>query len=89
MKLYVLTIDDVYEYEGWSHKPRVFTDKDKALDALYQEYVDGKKELEEQGNDDWLEDDYKKGGSCFSMYPDGSWGTSHYDGRVDEVEVEE
>lgn len=24
-----------------------------------------------------------------NIYPDGEWGTSHYDGRVDEVDVEE
>lgn len=89
MKVFVLTIDEVYEYEGFSHKPMVFTNKDKALDALYELYEDTKKELAENGDDDWMEDDYKKGDSCFSLYPDGYWGTSHYDARVDEVEVEE
>ena len=89
MKVYVLTIDDVYDYEGFSHKPRVFTDKEKALNALYKEYLDAKEDLAKNGNDDWEEDPYKSGDECFSMYPDGYWGTSHYDGRVDEVEVEE
>lgn len=89
MKVFVLTIDDVYDYEGFSHRPKVFTDKEKALDALYEEYKDVKKMLAENGNDDWMEDPYKKGDSHFSLYPDGYWGTSHYDARVDEVEVEE
>ena len=89
MKVFVLTIDEIYEYEGFSHKPRVFTNNDKALDALYELYEDTKEELSKNGNDDWVEDDFKKGDSCFSLYPDGYWGTSHYDARVDEVEVEE
>ena len=89
MKVFVLTIDEVYEYAGFSHKPRVFTDKDNALDALYELYKDTKEELSKNGDDDWVEDDFKKGDSCFSLYPDGYWGTSHYDARVDEVEVEE
>lgn len=84
MKVFVLTISDVYDYEGFPHNPRVFTDKKKALDALHNAYLDAKKE-----NGHWEEDDYTKGDTCFSMYPDGYWGTSHYDGRVDEVEVEE
>ena len=84
MKVYVLTIDEVYDYEGFHHPPRIFTDKQKALDALHDTYIDVKKEF-----DDWEEDDYTEGDTCFSMYPDGEWGTSHYDARVDEVEVEE
>lgn len=88
MKVYVLTIDDVYDFEGFKHAPRVFTDKRKALNALYEEYKESKKMLKDNGNDDWIEDDYKEGDSCFSMYPDGYWGTSHYDGKVDEVEIE-
>ena len=89
MKVFVLTIDEVYDYEGFSHTPMVFTNKDKALDALHELYEDTKIELAENGDDDWMEDDYKKGDECFSLYPDGYWGTSHYDARVDEVEVEE
>lgn len=89
MKVYVLTISDVYDYEGFPHAPKVFTDKKKALDALYLEHKEAKQELKDNGNDDWVEDPYRKGKTCFSMYPDGEWGTSHYDGRVDEVEVEE
>ena len=88
-RVWVLTISDVYDFQGYPHAPRVFTDKDKAINALYKEYEDAKKMLKKNGNDDWMEDEFHKGDMCFSMWPDGEWGTSHYDGRVDEVEVEE
>jgi hypothetical protein len=88
MKVYVLSISDVYDYEGFPHTPKVFTDKKKALNALHKEYKEAKQMLKYNGNH-WEEDPYRKGKTRFSMYPEGSWGTSHYDGRVDEVEVEE
>lgn len=89
MKVYVLIVDDVYEYERFKHNSRVFTDANKALAALDKEYEDANKMLKDYGNDDWVGDDYKKGSGSFSMYPDGYWGTSHYDAWIDEVEVEE
>ena len=41
------------------------------------------------GESDWSSDEYKRGDSSFSLYPDGEWGTSHFDGCVNEVEVEQ
>lgn len=84
MTLFILTIDEVFDFEGFKHKPRAFTDEKKALDALDEAYQCAKKE-----NPDWSSDEYKKGDSCFSLYPDAEWGTSHFDGCVNEVEVEQ
>jgi hypothetical protein len=88
MKVYVLIVDDVYEYERFKHDARVFADAETALAALDKEYKDVSEMLKDNGND-WVSDVYKKGFASFSMYPDGYWGTSHYDAWIDEVEVEE
>lgn len=89
MKVYVITISDVYDYEGFPHAPRVFTDKKKGMAALHELHDSAKAELVEQGNDDWVEDDFDEFSTSFSMYPEGSWGTSHYDAVLNEVDVEE
>ena len=89
MKIYILTIDELYECEGYSHKPRAFTDKNKALNELHEEYLSKKEAIAKQEGKNWDEDEFKKGDTKFSLYPAGNWGTSHYDGKVEEVEVEE
>lgn len=89
MKVYVITISDVYDYEGFHHAPIVCTTKEKAMKELRDLRDISKKELAAYGNDDWVEDDFNEESECFSMYPDGEWGTSHYDAVIDEVEVEE
>jgi len=85
MKVYVITISNVYDFEGFPHNPRVFTDKKKAMAAFHELHDSAKAELAE----DWVEDDFDEFSTSFSMYPDGEWGTSHYDAVLNEVDVEE
>lgn len=89
MKVFVITISDVYDYEGFHHSPIVCKTKEMAMRKLRELHDSAKSELVEYGNDDWCEDDFTEESECFSMYPDGSWGTSHYDAVIDEVEVED
>ena len=89
MKVYVITISDVYDYEGFHTTPIVCTTKERAMQKLRDLRDSAKAELISYGNDDWVEDDFNEESERFSMYPDGSWGTSHYDAVIDEVEVEE
>lgn len=88
-KVFVITISDVYDYEGYPHAPIVCRTKESAMKQLRDLHNEIKKGLKKSGNDDWIEDEFTEKSECFSMYPDGYWGTSHYDARIDEVEVED
>lgn len=91
MKVFVITISDVYDYEGFHHLPIVCATKEMAMKRLRELREDAKSMLIDNGNDDWeFEDDvFNEKSKSFSMYPDGYWGTSHYDAVIDEVEVKE
>lgn len=91
MKLFIITISDVYDYEGFHHAPIVCKTKEEAMKKLRELRETAKAELTDNGNDDWEWEDevFNEKSECFSMYPDGYWGTSHYDAVIDEVEVED
>lgn len=88
-KVFVITISDVYDYEGYPHAPIICRSKESAMKQLRELRDEVKSQLEENGDGDWLEDEFNENSTCFSMYPDGYWGTSHYDARIDEVKVED
>jgi len=79
MKLYIITIDEVYDFEGFAHKPIVSLTKKEAQAELARIKREAKKEFDF----DTL-DSSPRG---FSMYNDGTWGTSHYDANINVVEV--
>lgn len=90
MKLYIITISDVYDYEGFHHAPIVCKTKEDAMRKLRDLRESTKAELIDLGNDwEWEDDAFNEKSDRFSMYPEGSWGTSHYDAVIDEVEVED
>ena len=91
MKVFVITISDVNDNEDFHHAPIVCTTKEQAMKRLREIRDDAKFMLIDNGIDDWeTEDDFfDEESESFSMYPDGEWGTSHYDAVIDEVEVEE
>lgn len=91
MKVFVITISDVNDYEGFHHAPIVCTTKEQAMKRLREIREDAKFMLLDNGIDDWETEDwlFNEKSESFSMYPDGEWGTSHYDAVIDEVEVEE
>jgi hypothetical protein len=91
MKVYVITISDVYDYEGFRHTPIVCKTKEQAMKELRALRAEAKFMLLDNGNDDWEmgDDVFNDKSESFSMYPEGYWGTSHYDAVIDEVEVEE
>ena len=89
MKVYAITISDVYDFEGFPHKPIVCKTKRDAMVELRELRERVLIDLKENGNDDWIEDEFNENSECFSFYPDGEWGTSHYDAFISEVEVKE
>lgn len=81
MKLYIITVSDVFDYEGFHHEPIVKLTKKEAREELARL----KRSAKETYKDEF--DKSESSQSSFSLYPDGYWGTSHYDARIDEVEV--
>lgn len=85
MKIYVITIHEVFDFEDFKHEPKAFSTMEKAkekLKAIKEQVV---AENKEYGND-W---EMEEGETWFSTFPDGYWGTSHYDASIHELEVED
>ena len=82
MKLYIITIDDVNDFQGFHVTPIVKLTRKEARKELAslkrsaKETYKGEYDKEDPADPD-----------KFSIYPDGYWGTSHYDAHIDEVEV--
>ena len=83
MKVYVLTINEVYDYEEFNHNPRVFMKREDAIAELN----DIKEEAKEEFAEDF--DQFDDGENGFEMYADGRYSEGHYSVYVHEVEVEE
>lgn len=79
MKLYIITIDEVFDFEGFDHKPLVFLTKKKAKDEFDRLVREARKEYPDFTVD--------KGKRSVSIYEDQSWGKSHFDVVINEVDV--
>ena len=84
-RLYILTIDDVYDFSTCEHAPRAFADKEKALKALRSVSDAFVANNSFDDDDDWVIED---NGDSFEAYIDGYWSENHYIARIHEVEVE-
>lgn len=81
-KLYIITINNVFEFTGYHHEPIVHTDIKEARKMLNSLKASAK----ETYKDEFDSCDNEK--DSFSMYPQGYWGTSHYDARINTVEIQ-
>lgn len=85
MKIWVITIDEVYDYENFKHTPIAFSKEAEArkeLDTFRKGIkTDYKSELEE---DHWL---YEDGEDYCEVYEDGCYAQNHYSVRLNEVEL--
>ena len=72
MEVYVITIDEVYDYETYNHTPRVFKNRKDAQEEFDAIVAEAKKDAAQDG---WVE---SQGASYYEAYPDGWYGTSHY-----------
>ena len=82
MKLYIITIDEVFDFASYHHMPIVCLSREDAAKKIEELYIEAKTEnSEDYDGEEHIE------GKSFSLYPDGYWGTSHYDAHVDEVEL--
>lgn len=83
MKIYIITISDVYNCEEYGHDPIVRLNKKEAI-KKFNELVRSAKDCY-GGTYDKTE--YTKN-SSFSFYEDGRHSTNHYDVQLHEIEVE-
>ena len=81
MKVFVITIDDVYDCATNSHAPEVYADGEKAKSRL--------KDLYDIVKDDMDGDEYihEVSESEISIYEDGRYSENHYTAHISEVEV--
>lgn len=82
MKLFIITVSDIYDYNEGHHKPVVKLTKKEAR----KEIARLKRSAKETYRDEYNKCDSDR--DSFSLYPDGYWGSSHFDACIEEVEVE-
>lgn len=83
MKLYVITISEVNDYEEDIHAPEVKISLEEAKARLEEIYRQAKEELDEDRFDK-----EEKGEKSFSLYSGYGWSQYHYDACIDEVEAD-
>ena len=81
MKLYIITIEDIYDYDSEHHDPIVRTNLREARKVLTQLYRSGKEIYQDSY------DTFEKSRNCFSMYTMGTYGESHYSGVINVIDV--
>ena len=86
MKLYIIVIDEVYDYQQYRHAPVIRLTKDEASKELVRLRNEVLRNYE---NDlgEGMRDSYTKGES-FEVYLDGEYSVTHYNATIHEVEVD-
>lgn len=81
MKLFIIVIDDVYEFTPFNSAPIVETTIEKARERLAGLYASARETYEDQYDSAEFNKD------SFSLYPGHDHGANHYDARIHVVEV--
>ena len=84
MKIWVITIDEVYDYENFPHDPIAFSNEKDAKEQLDTFRQGLKKDYESELESNWL---YEDGERYCEVYEDGCYGTNHYSVRLSEIEL--
>ena len=88
MRVFVLTINEVYDYEEFTHKPRVFATLKNARKAK-DEFVNNFKRTVDLTDtidgDEWVEDITD---NTYDAYIDGRYAENHYRVTIQSVEVQ-
>lgn len=82
MKLYIITIEDVYDGSSEHTTPIVKTSLEEARQRLTELYNHAFQLYEDQF------DIFDKSDNCFEMYEEGYYSQNHYSAVIDEVEIE-
>lgn len=82
-KVYIITIDEVYDFEIFPHEPMVFADEQKAREEMARIINEAKKEYKDKYNE------VEEGETYFEMYAEGYFSEGHYAVHLYEKEIEE
>lgn len=79
-KIYIITIDEVYDFEKFAHTPQAFVTSTEAMEEFERIVKNGKEMAEAEGYE------CDEGAFEASFYKDGEWPQYHYDVKLHAVE---
>lgn len=82
MKVYLITIHEVYEFENFPHTSQAFIKKEDAKKE-FDRIVKNAKNM--ASSEDYT---YDLGQNGASFYREGEWPEYHYDVELEEIEVQ-
>ena len=81
--VYVVTIDDVVDWNKEYHQPRVFSKREDAIKCFKESYEEIKNEFDEGYIFDYEEDCYT---AC--IYDYGRWASDHWEIEINVCEID-
>ena len=89
MKVWVLTIDQVYDFDVCDLIVQVFAHRETAMKALREYALDDKERAEEHG---WQIEEWEVGNghltSSYTSWEEGNYSGNHFNGLVQEVFIQ-
>lgn len=86
MKLFIITIEEVWDFERMSHTPEVFLKKENASNRLSKLYDEYSQEYKEEFDKDY---DEEVGEMMVEMWNNGSWSQTHFIAEIHEHELDD
>jgi hypothetical protein len=86
-KVYVVTIDDVFDWDKEYHQPRVFSKKEDAIRYIKESYEEINDACYEYDEDTYIFD-YEEGCCYACIYDDEEWAITHWEISMDECEID-
>lgn len=75
-QIYIITIDEVFDFEGFAHTPQAFSNEADARKEFDRIVANGKEMAEKE---DYEYDLYR---DSASFYKDGEWAQYHFDVKL-------
>ena len=85
MKLYVITIEEIWDYDRLGHDPEVYLSQQAARKRLAEIAELERPAYEEALDDSLIEEIYE---DMFEFYEDGCWAQAHLHAEISECELE-
>lgn len=84
MKLYVITIEEVFGGDSTHHQPIIKKSIEEANQAMQKLYNENKLYYE---GDTFVIDEFIPGSDCFEMYENGYYSQNHFSAILDVIEI--
>ena len=86
-KVYVVTIDDVFDWDKEYHQPKVFSKKESAIRYIKKSYEEINDVCYEYNDNNYIFD-YEDGCCYACIYDDGRWAITHWEIKINECEID-